>query len=344
MKETRPSPIEMKNLYRAASEFRKLAPWDWMDDSDIFGVQDPFTGGIGYCCVLGALGEVFALVVYMGAEGLAVHLKLQNDEVEPDDPDLMFMQDCLMASFENKEDMDKDDIRLIKRLNLNFRGRNGWPMFKRYKPGFFPWHLNREEVLFLTAVLEQAMEVCRQLRENKDILTPTDAGLFLVRIPVIEDGNNIWKDEWRKPGSVEETSFTVEPVDELRIQRLKKAAKPTGSTWEIDFFYSPTPISEEGRPYYPYAIMIADHDTGFIYDVYLSHFSVHNKEFVEHFLSCIENAEQLPKEIMVRKEEAARLFEAYAASLQIKLSVVKGLEAVGNARRALTIHLGSVQG
>lgn len=339
MKETRPSPVEMKNLYRTASEFRKLAPWDWMDDSDVFGVQDPNTSRIGYCCVLGALGEVFALVVYMGEEGLAVHLKLQNDEVEPDDSDLMFMQDCLMASFENKEDMDKDDVRLIKRFNLNFRGRNAWPTFKRYSPGFFPWHLNREEILFLTYVLEQAIGVCQQLLEDDSILTPTDEGIYLVRVPMLEDGKTTWKDEWRKPGSVVEPSFTVEPIDELRVQRIKKAARPTDATWEIDFFYSPTLITEGGRPYYPYAIMTADHNTGFIYDIYLSHFSGHDKEFKEHFLSFIENTEQLPKEIMVRKEETARFFETFAKSLQIKLSMVKRLDAVDSARRALTKHL-----
>jgi hypothetical protein len=238
-----------------------------------------------------------------------------------------------MASFENREDMDKDDIRLIKRLNLNFRGRNAWPMFKRYRPGYFPWHLVREEVLFLTDALGQAMEVCRQLLENDDILTPAEEGLYLVRVPVIEDGKTIWKDEWKKPGSVGKTPFTVEPLDELRVQRLKKAAKPTGAVWEIDFFYSPTPISEGERPYYPYAIMIADHDTGFIYDVYLSQHSGHEKEFIEHLLSCMENTRQLPKEIMVRKDEVARLFESCAASLEIKLSVVKRLEAVAPEER-----------
>ncbi len=177
MKETKSSPIEMKALYRAAAEFRKLAPWEWMDDSEVFGVQDPKTGEIGYCCVLGALEEVFALVVYMGEKGLRVHLDMQDGNFEPEDPDVGFMQDCLMASFENKEDMDKDDIRLIKRLNLNFRGGHSWPMFKRYKPGYFPWHPDREEVLFLTDALAQATEVCQQLLENEDIETPTDEGI-----------------------------------------------------------------------------------------------------------------------------------------------------------------------
>jgi len=343
MKDTRPSPIEMKTLYRAASEFRKLAPWEWMDDSEVFGVQNPGTGEIGYCCVLGAMEEVFALVVYLGAKGLKVHLDIQDGKFEPEDPDVGFMQDCLMASFENKEDMDKDDIRLIKRLNLNFRGSHAWPMFKRYKPGYFPWHPDREEVLFLTDALAQASEVCRQLLENEDIETPADDGLYLVRVCRVEDGKTVWGDEWKKPESVGETSFTIEPINELRLQRLKREAKPTAAVWEIDFFYSPTPIDEGGRPYYPYTIMIADHNTGVIYDVYLSHRPGHEKEFMEHFLLCIENLKQIPKEIKVSKEETAKFFESYTAFLQIKLSHAKRLDAVDSARIAMTKHLQSMQ-
>ncbi len=71
----------MKRLYAAAESFRKLAPWEWMDDDRIFGVKNPETGVIDYCGVLGALGEVFALVVYEGPEGLHGYLKLISGEL-----------------------------------------------------------------------------------------------------------------------------------------------------------------------------------------------------------------------------------------------------------------------
>jgi len=53
MPEQAPSLEEWKGLYEAAVRLRELAPWEWMYDSDIFGVKNPYTGEVGYCCVLG---------------------------------------------------------------------------------------------------------------------------------------------------------------------------------------------------------------------------------------------------------------------------------------------------
>jgi hypothetical protein len=62
------------------------------------------------------------------------------------------------------------------------------------------------------------------------------------------------------------------------------------------------------------------------------------KEFLERFLSCMEKSSVVPLEILVRKEESAKLFEAYAARLNIKVSEVKKLQNIDNARRSM-MHL-----
>jgi hypothetical protein len=51
-------------LYETALEYRNLAPWRFLYDEQLFGVKDPKTGQTRYCCVLGTLGEVFALCQY----------------------------------------------------------------------------------------------------------------------------------------------------------------------------------------------------------------------------------------------------------------------------------------
>ena len=58
-----PTLEEWRALYQWAGEFKTLAPWQWMDDTQLFGVRDPASGEVGYCCVLGAGGSVYGLVV-----------------------------------------------------------------------------------------------------------------------------------------------------------------------------------------------------------------------------------------------------------------------------------------
>lgn len=70
---------DWKELYKASIEFKNIDAWNWMDDTNIFGVQNPANGEIGYCCILGNLGEVFGLVAYTGTKGLEGYLKMQSD-------------------------------------------------------------------------------------------------------------------------------------------------------------------------------------------------------------------------------------------------------------------------
>jgi len=339
MRIAEPSLEEWKTLYDAAIEFRKIEPWEWMKETDVFGVQNPQSGEVGYCCIMGELGEVLAMAVYSGTEGLQGYKKIQKGQIKPDDPDSLYIQDCLMLSFEDRRFIEEDDRQIINELGFKFRGRNSWPLFRSYKPGYFPWFLSRDEALYMMSALQQAKEVCLRLKENKKLLSPPKKNLYLIRLPETRVGMIVWKDEWREPAPLKKVKYSDEPVDEVRIQRIRKTAKPTHIIWEVDFFYTPTPIAEGERPYFPYAIMLIDRDSGFILDMHLARGAGYKKEFLEKFLSCIEKMSILPLEILVRKEEVVNLIEPYTSRLNIKLSVVKRLENIDNARREMVKHL-----
>jgi len=343
MKKSEPSLKDWKSLYDAAIAFRNIEPWEWMKETDIFGVRNPQTGEVGYCCIMGEMGEVLAIAVYLGTEGLEGYLNIRRGQIQHDDPDSLFIQNCLMLSFENRKLVQEDDREIINELGLKFRGKNAWPVFRRYEPGYFPWFLNRDEVLYMTNALQQATDICLRFKDDAKLFRSPDKNQYLIRVAEEKNGRVFWKDEWRKPSLLEKKDQGFyKPVDEVRIQRLKKTVKSTHAIWEIDFFYAPTPVLEGERPFFPYAIMIIDHDTGFILDMHLAETRPYQEEFLDQFLNCIETTSVIPLEILARKEEAVKLLETYASRLNIRLSRVKKLQNIDHARREMAKHLRSL--
>jgi hypothetical protein len=338
MKETAPTTADWKALYQAALEFKEIEAWTWMYDSDVFGVQDPASGEIGYCCIMGNLGEMFALALYLGSEGLESYMRIASEP--PPDPSEAFeelmLQRCLMASFVNREELTKEDHQVIKRLGLKFRGRNAWPLFRSYRPAHFPWYLTADEARFLTLALQQAREVCLRFREDPALFDPPQEELWFVRVPEGTEKGLSWKDAWLEPALLEEEELPTVPIDELRLARLKKVAQFMDAVWEIDFFLSPTPVQDKRgeRPHYPYQTLTVDHVSGFIFDTHLASPETYLGEFPERFLALAERLKRLPVEIWVKREDAYDLLEPITSRLGIELYLVDELESLEEARSA----------
>jgi len=332
MKEKLPSIQEWKDLYRAAIKFKKLKPWEWMWDSDIFGVKNPATGEIGYCCVMGRAGEHFALGVYLGTDGLEGLLKIQSGEIVPGDEEGLFLQKCLMASFEDRKIIDKQDYEVIRILGLRFRGQNAWPLFRSYLPGHLPWYLNRGEAKFLTVVLQQAIHVCKRFRKDPEMLDSPLPGQFLVKVP--EDGSR-WSDQWLEPMDLEEEEVPVGTVDDDALEDLRKL-KHQG-VWEADFFYFHEAVQDdpEERPYYPYVILWAEGDNGIILSSEVVGHEQWLAVFVEQFQENIENTKSLPTEVIVKKEELFTFLEGVTSKLGIKLTLTTDLKVIDQARKQM---------
>jgi len=322
-----PSSQEWKELYEAARDFMNLKPWTWMSDSNLFGIQNPENNEIGYCCIMGKLGEFFALAVYLGQEGLDGYLRIQSREIDIDDPDIMHVQKCLMASFEDRGDLEKEDYKTIKRLGLKFRGRKAWPRFRSYLPGYVPWFLIDKEVRFLTIALKQAVHVAMRLKMDKDLLTPPKENQLLVRVPNYSEKLAKWADEWVELLPFERSEFVASPLDEVHLQRIKKNLKKKQGTWEIDFFYFPGAIQEGGRPYHPRASVIMDHESELALHQWIAPPWGFFDSFQENILNFFEEFKILPQHILVNKDETFKMLEPITSRLNISLEPVDVLEA-----------------
>ena len=333
MNDKPPSIQEWRDLYDAAIEFKKIECWNWMWDTDIFGVQNPVTGEIGYCCIMGGAGEHFALAVYQGSEGLNGYLTLQSEKNYPSLEDMLNLQKLLMASFEDRKYLQKEDFQLIKKIGLKFSGPNSWPLFRSYRPGCHPWYLTSEEARYLTLCLWQAINVSLRFKDDSEILTPPMENHYLVRVPKKDETGLSWRDEWIKPLSLEKAEIIVEPIDTDRLEKIKRKIPYRQGIWEVDFFYYPKPVKEkEGRPFYPYVTLWVEHHSGFILKHHLAKPAEFISEFQGQFLIIAENMKTLPQEILVKKEETFKLLKPIAFELGIKLRRVKKLKMLEDAK------------
>ena len=56
--QTEPTLDNWRRLYDLAGEIKRLAPWRWMGEDDLFAVQDPDTGKTGFVSIMGRGGAV----------------------------------------------------------------------------------------------------------------------------------------------------------------------------------------------------------------------------------------------------------------------------------------------
>ena len=336
MNDKPPSIQEWKELYDTAIEFKKVKPWDWMWDTDLFGVQNPVSGEIGYCCVMGGAGEHFALAVYQGSEGLNGYLALQSGESYPSLEDMLSLQKLLMASFEDRNILQKEDIQLIKKFDLKFSGPNSWPLFRCYLPGCYPWYLTGEEARYLTLCLRQAIDVSLRFKDNPEMLTPPTENRYLVRIPKKDKTGFSWRDIWMEPLPLQKAEIMAEPIDMVRLEKIKRRIPYRQGIWEVDYFYYPSPIKEkEERPFYPYITLWVDQHSGFILRHDLAKPAECMSEFQGQFLKIAENRKILPQEIWVKKEETFKLLEPITSELGINLRRVRKLKMLEEAQESM---------
>lgn len=263
-----PTQEEWRALYASAVAFRDAAPWRWMEDGEVFGVQDPERGAIGYCCVMGNMGEHFALGVYLGSLGLAGYWEMRDGPPpELQDPaELLNTQLAVMASFEDRELLSPRDREQIKALGLRFRGRNQWPQFRSYRPGYQPWYLTAEEARFLTLCLQQALDVAPRLLENPKLFPEAyPRGRYLVRVPEQHGAGWRWKDTLQRPAPVRRPAPPVVAVDAGEIERLR-ALPATLGVLEMDYFFAGAVVQEEGhdRPFLGQVIVAVEAEGGLV--------------------------------------------------------------------------------
>ncbi len=336
-----PTTEEWKRLYELAAELKKLVPWEWMDETEIFGVENPDTKETGFVSAMGMIGEHLSIGVYLGAEGLYGFWDFQEAGLEAE-PFALFEIPQLQVSFEDRESLEKQDRDLIKKLGLKFRGSQNYPLFRSIRPGFMPWFITSEEAHFLIYAIEQTLEVAPRVRENPDILvdeSDTENEVVLARVAETQGKNFVWRDEIREIPPPAEKEFFIK-VPQALVDELKAFPQNKNFILEIDLFYAPTPIGEKGkRPYIPKMLMLADGRNGMIAGFQIiqpKEDDLENyTEISQHLFESLQKLNVRPQEIRVASEAIFDLLKGLNQQLNVKLRQTDDLRAIEAAKEGM---------
>ena len=309
------------DLYKAAETFKKLKPWGWMYDSDLFGLQDPDTGEYGFCCVMGNAGQVYALAVYTGVDGLASYWDIADGDT--DDPvSAGLNQKCLMVSFENREMLSKKDREQLKELGIKYRGKNQWIQFRDYSPGLYPWYISNEQAQFLLHALQQTMDVAIRFEENEALIHKDEVS-YLMRKPQKTANGIEWKDTYIAEEDLEEELMEQEEEkipNPFSIRRLKDELSQRKGAILFSISYMRQTIQEDkkNRPYFPKLALWISYPSYFIIGQKM--FSPESIEaFEDYFFESLHQIRYIPGQIVVVNEMTYNLVEPYAEALGIEL-------------------------
>ena len=262
---------EWGKLYQAAVAFAREAFWDHFEDSQLFGVADPVSGEVGYAAIMGMLGQVFGLAVYLGDEGFRHYQKCRSAEIESEDPRLLFENRSLVVTFENRNDLADTDHSIIKELGLQFRGKKSWPVFRSLRPGFYPWNLELPEVCFLRQVLEQVTDMAHSLSLAPKTAPRIRLGKVWVRVPEGETSSLTWKNTVIKPEPPAAKPIPLLPSKPAAIEKLKRDCRRDKEEVLLDWMFFGIPAREgQERPYYPFALLLVN-SSGLIVNFSMGH-------------------------------------------------------------------------
>lgn len=322
---------DWKELYDAAAEFRDLKPWELMSSGDLFAVKNPEDGEIAYCCIMGELGEVFSLTAYLGSDGIRGYLEIVND-TNGVNPEAMHIQNCLMASFEDRDSLDKQDLKVIKEIGYKFRGKKQWPVFRAFEPGYFPWFLNPKEVRFLTLLLRQAIEVLRIAEKDPDYLI-VEEDRCTARIPEMREGKIEWKNSIVDFKAQEKEINVPSFGNEIKLRNIKKNIKVKPDVfWALDWFYAPVPVGEGDKPFYPSVIFIVGGDMGEVINFELVQKENLYEKLQVKLIETIEQQKLVPKGILVENEKVYLVLREIGELLGIDIRISEGDELFENVK------------
>lgn len=332
-----------REVYDLATRVWELAPWKFMDETDVFGVEEPASRQLGFVSVMGVLGEHHAVAVYQGAKGLYDFLALESASGDLSPARFLDMPQ-IQLSFEKRSALEREDRQMLSRLGLSSAIRQAWPLVRTYRPACMPWFAEPAELRLLCAALTQLLALAPRIERDPSFLRPESGPGVLVRARSGKGKSASWGEAFVTVAKPEPDRITVR-IDPDLIEQARNLPESANQI-EIDCFRTETVIAEpRKRPYFPYALMIGDSASGLLLHCELldptsSVLDMWAKA-PEMIVRTFVKLGWLPGEIRVKDTILAQLLDLIAPGFGFSVVQLRRLALLDRAKTSLIDSLGA---
>jgi hypothetical protein len=328
----------LNKLYPLALELQDLAPWQWMFETELFGVQLPDSDTPYFVSIMGSAGQFNAVSIYEGVHAAEQILWIQGyqEEVMPDD---ILLIPHLMVSFDNRQLLQPDESQRIKDLDYAMNERKQWPVFQQVIPGHPHMFPELSRLRDLIPVLEQTLNVVRRTRDEEfAFIERTQEGVSgLFRIS--EDGQ--WRDQYMemlntfKPVSIPASSRMAAQLNRMPKEKV---------VLEVDLALMPNPVMDRDPSYFPFILLLVEKESGYIvhFELLTPHPNV-DEMFAgsgRKLLEALINQKIHPQEIQIRSKRLQPVLNKSFAGTSVQLKSQRNLPALEDALVSLRNFMG----
>ena len=337
-----PTTAQWAKLYETAKELRTLKPWAFLRDCDYIAVTPPGAEKPVYFVTFGILGEMMGIAMFRSERELYGMDRIRERAAQGVPLAALGMQDCLMCYFGDRTDLAPEDMKVIRTLNLRFRGNGQWIYFRSLKIGHAPWHICSREAESLIAALQEYSNAVVDYLSGKAVVD-FDEDEYLHRRHITDETGAHPK--WRYSSEKLDLQPVVpDPnivIDELYLARLRRRGR---ANYEVDFdvLYMPAPVQEHRnrRPYFPRLILIMQHWGDFILEQGIARPDETLENMTLTMLERLVKENGLPRVIHVRDVEVAALVSDWCSKLGVALRVGSDMFSLNSAIYSLMGALG----
>ncbi len=339
-------------MYKAAERVRDLEAWNWMYEDDMVAVFDPTNPrNIGFCSLMGSGGEFSALAIYQRLEGLYTwsDLREAGEEEEPNEVsqlNLMLQQKCWMIEFTDADAMTPSSKETLKELGLKYRGAGKWIDISNRQPGIFPWHIDEEDVPFITACINQFFDVAMRAEENEAILRKPNPAykemeleedsdmdefvdsllhsedLMLQRVATTQqEGKWMWQDAYFDPFNERDFPIPVQRITpSIRAVALNKKLEKREAAILVGMIMFPQPVQDDKKekPHFLCLNTFIQYGSGYILAQDLGKYSEAKDRFEKNLLDLFEKIGFIPKQIVANMPVLMDWLESFEELFEIE--------------------------